>query len=146
MSGSPLELRIAATPDELNRASAWLDDICHQHDVPVDKRSRLELCLHEVLANIMMHGGSTALANPVDIGLELYRVGEAMWASLTVADAGVAFDPLQAELPQRPGSLDQAQPGGLGLVLLRDMASQLSYRHLDGRNQLCISVHWPVLP
>lgn len=61
---------------------------------------------------------------------------------MTVSDSGVAFDPLAYE--QKPGSqtLSEAEPGGLGLVMMRGFSDSMSYRYSEGRNQLTFRVFW----
>ena len=65
-------------------------------------------------------------------------------AELSVADAGVAFDPstYPPEQTARPASLAEATPGGLGLLMIRSFSDDLSYRRSEGSNHLTITVSW----
>ena len=65
---------------------------------------------------------------------------------LRVTDNGRAFDPTTATPRTDGASLDQATPGGLGLVLLARYASGLGYRRLPGGNQLDLSIPYPLPP
>ena len=60
-------LAIAASGDEIRRAAAWLTTTLRQRDVPDPQVECLELALHEVLANVLDHGGSAARAEPIGI-------------------------------------------------------------------------------
>lgn len=87
------ELSIRADSDEFRRASAWLDRACRERKVPADRIARLDACVNEVLANIITHGGAKALSMPIDLHLEVRRDEGGGIATMTVSDAGTAFDP-----------------------------------------------------
>lgn len=137
------ELSIRADSDEFRRASAWLDRACRERKVPADRIARLDACVNEVLANIITHGGAKALSMPIDLHLEVRRDEGGGIATMTVSDAGTAFDPLEFLLPPRPATLADAEPGGLGLLMIRSYADRLSYRHSGQRNRFGFGVGWP---
>jgi anti-sigma regulatory factor (Ser/Thr protein kinase) len=133
-------LAIAASGDEVRRACAWLAAALRQRDVPDRQVERLELALHEVLANVLAHGGSTARAEPICIGIEVRaEKGE---AEVAVSDAGIAFDPTGAPTRTPAKTLAEAQPGGLGLPLIRRCADWMSYRREGGRNHFTFGARW----
>jgi anti-sigma regulatory factor (Ser/Thr protein kinase) len=136
------ELTILPNGAEVRRATKWLATACRQHDVPQALAERLVVCLHEVLANVITHGGATALAAPIRMRLELSRDPEGGKASVMVTDAGMAFDPLTVPDRILPKTLAEASPGGLGLVLIHRSADWLDYRHDNGRNHLTFGARW----
>jgi len=136
------ELAISADRAEVRRASEWLVTICRQRDVPQAPVERLELCLNEVLANVITHGGRTALAAPIRLLLEVGLDQDCGKASVTVSDAGVAFDPLSVPKKASPKSLAEASPGGLGLMVIRRCSDWLHYRHEGGHNHLSFGARW----
>ena len=138
------ELTISANGDEVRRASDWLHATCRQHEVPEELVERLVLCLNEVLANVIVHGGATALAAPVKLMLETCVDGGCGKAGVTVSDAGVAFDPLSVPARTRPKALEEASLGGLGLVMIRRCSDWLDYRNEQGRNRLTFGARWSV--
>lgn len=136
------ELTIGADGAEVRRASEWLDTTCRQCDVPQALVGRLVICLNEVLANVISHGGRTALSAPIRLLFEVRLEQDCSKASVTVSDAGLAFDPLSVPKKETPKTLAEATPGGLGLVMIRRCADWLDYRHEDGRNHLTFGAHW----
>jgi len=136
------ELTIGANSAELRLASEWLDTTCRQRDVPQAHVERLALCLHEALANVITHGGRTALAAPVRLLLEVTLDQDCSKVSVTVSDAGIAFNPLSVPKKILPKTLDEASAGGLGLVMIRRCADWLDYRHEDGRNHFTFGARW----
>lgn len=138
------ELAIVGNGAEVRRAAEWLATACRQRGVPQALVERLVLCLHEVLANVITHGGTTALAAPISMLLEVGRDAECARASVTVTDAGMAFNPLSVPHKTLPTSLADAGAGGLGLVMIRRCSDWLDYRHEHGRNHLTFGARWAV--
>jgi len=136
------ELAISASGAEVRRASEWLSATCLQCDIPVAQAQRLEICLNEVLANVLAYGGSAALDAPIRLQLEVLCTAEAAQAHVTVSDAGVAFNPLMVKAPLRPDTLAEARPGGLGLVMIRRCSDWLDYRREGGHNHLTFGTRW----
>jgi anti-sigma regulatory factor (Ser/Thr protein kinase) len=136
----PHALTIGADSQEARRASQWLASTCRELAVPQEQVDRLALCLEEVLANIITHGGEAARSEPVYVQLEVEpREGDRA-ARVTVSDAGTAFDPLSAPMAPPPRSLAEALPRGMGLGIIRQCS--LGYRRQGGRNHLTFGANW----
>jgi anti-sigma regulatory factor (Ser/Thr protein kinase) len=103
---------------------------------------RLLLCLDDALANTLAHGGPTALSNPIQLRFEMHDEPDSRTASVTLSDAGIAFDSVSAPEKPLPTSLDDALPHGRGLQMIRASASVLRYRREDGRNHLTFGTRW----
>ncbi|HUF81811.1 MAG TPA: ATP-binding protein [Burkholderiales bacterium] len=136
------ELTIRASGAEVRRASEWLDTACRRHHVPQALVERLVPCLNEVLANVITHGGRTALSAPINLVLEVALDQGRGKAAVRVSDAGVAFDPGSVPTGSLPKTLDEAPLGGRGLVLIRRFSDWLEYRHEGGHNHLTFGVRW----
>lgn len=139
-----MELTIHADTWDARHASVWLESVALAQRVPSEQIVRLDHCLDEALANVIRHGGATALASPIQVRFGVRRSEGTCTAELSVADAGVAFDP--STYPPgptpKPASLAEAQPGGLGLLMIRRFSDDISYRRSEGRNHLTITVSW----
>lgn len=135
-------LSIRADSADSRTASNWLKRQASESGIPAEHFARLDHCLDEALANIIMHGGSGARAKPVMLQLDVRRDGGDCAARLTVSDAGMAFDPTTVAEKPRAASIEEAEPGGLGLVMMRANADELSYRRRDEHNHLTIAVRW----
>ena len=142
VSSQLAELTIRADSVEVRRASEWLDAACQRRDVPPATAERLALCLNEVLANIIIHGGSSALSAPIELALEVTGDPGSGTAGVTVSDRGTPFDPLSIPTRVSPKTLEEASVGGLGLVMIRRCSDWLDYRNEDGRNRLVFGIRW----
>ena len=136
------ELTIGASGAEVRRASEWLTAACERHRIPEAQTQRLEVCLNEVLANVLTHGGSAASAEPIRLQLQVRSALDAGEVSVTVCDAGLAFNPLKVEIPRRPDTLAETPEGGLGLIMIRRCSDWLDYRREGGRNHFTFGVRW----
>lgn len=134
----PLEIE-AAVP-ELRRASAWLRQCSGRLAMPAEQIDRLEVCLNEVLANLLEHGGEAVARQAIQLRLE--PTAPQAGVRLVVCDGGLPFDPLVVSDKPLPASLSEASPGGLGLRLVRAYTDGMAYRVLDDRNELSIEMHW----
>lgn len=130
-----LVLSLAATLDALTATQERLSAFLRRAGLAPRIVGRAELLLEELVTNVINHGG---LAAPAAADLRLEAVAEPGGACrLTFEDPGQPFDAAAATPPGLPARLEDARPGGLGLVLLQRMASDLAYERLPtGRNRL----------
>ena len=136
-------LAIAASGEEIRRASEWLTTALRQRDVPDPQVECLELALHEVLANVLAHGGSGARAEPIRICIEVREKAATGEARVKVRDAGIPFDPTGAPEHAPARTLAEAPLGGLGLPLIRRCSDWMSYCREGGRNHFVFGARWP---
>ena len=141
-SAEVCSLAIRADLLEFRRASAWLEETGSKLAVPAADIARLDLCLNEALANVLNHGGAGGVQAGICLGLKLLQNGGNHTAQLTVTDGGTRFNPLDHVTRPRPASIEDAEPGGLGIAMMRIHSDTLNYEYLDGRNQLEFSVSW----
>ncbi|MBW4530905.1 MAG: ATP-binding protein [Aphanothece saxicola GSE-SYN-MK-01-06B] len=141
-----LRLSVQPSPLELRRCSQWLTEHCQNRAVPPEPTGKLDLCLNEVLANLIDHGGAASFTCPVDLTLELADCGDRGLATLTIVDAGPAFDPLGVSRGPLPRSLAEAEPGGLGLLLVRRFMDERSYQRAGDRNVLKLGIYFSKEP
>jgi anti-sigma regulatory factor (Ser/Thr protein kinase) len=136
-------LAIAASGEEVRRACEWLATALRRRDVPDPQVAHLELALHEVLANVLAHGGSGARAEPIRICIDVCEKAATGEARVTVRDAGIPFDPTGAPERAPAKTLAEAPIGGLGLPLIRRCSDWMSYRREADRNHFVFGARWP---
>jgi anti-sigma regulatory factor (Ser/Thr protein kinase) len=137
------EISIRGDSAEVRRSSLWLEEACHRRNVPADQIMRLNLCLNEALANVISHGGPKALNAPIHLRLSLEESTDQQTAVLSIVDSGACFDPDDTTAKPAPSSLSEAEPGGLGLIMMRSFADELNYHREEEQNRLMIIVRWP---
>ena len=97
-------------------------------DVGDELKRKACLACEEAFANIVSYSGAT-------------RIGVRTWEGngrlhVELADDGASFDPLAAEAADK--DFEDLDAGGMGINLIRQLASDLEYRSEDGRNVLTI--------
>jgi serine/threonine-protein kinase RsbW len=135
-------MSIAADPEEFSQASAWMADVGRANGMPTEEISRLDICMNEALSNVLAHGESPGTRSTVDIRFELQHQGALATAVLTVIDVCKPFNPLSHVTRPPPSRIEEAEPGGLGIAMMRVYADEIRHQFLDGRNELGFTVRW----
>lgn len=130
----------------VREASEWLAQCCGKFGVPDDQCVRLDLCLNEIMANVISHGDPLGQKPRLLLDLAVIHNDEQGEATLTLSDSGMAFNPIDAQHKPRPATLDDASPGGLGLVMLKAFSDRLDYRRENDMNHLAVTVLWQSIP
>jgi anti-sigma regulatory factor (Ser/Thr protein kinase) len=125
---------------EMARLSRWLDEQERALAMPHGVAHAVRMCLEEAVVNLIDH--TPATGEGPDIAVELVWAGDVMVA--VIEDQGSPFDPRSVPPPARPVSLDDAMPGGLGILLIRSFASNIDYATVAGRNRLTLRFAPPV--
>jgi anti-sigma regulatory factor (Ser/Thr protein kinase) len=128
--------RISLDPSasDVSRFNTWFDEKCADSGVAKTLAADLKLCINEVLANSITYG-FRGVANPwikVRIWLDANRAGA------TIIDNGAYFDLRDWQVPKNR-DLMTAEPGGFGIGLIKERASQINYWRFCGRNHLRIT-------
>ena len=96
----------------------------------VDARAahHVALVFDELLTNLGSHGGSPDRPAAVRIVVESDKI------RAEIRDSGPAFDIRAAAEPALNQTIEEREIGGLGLFLIRQFASEISYERRDGMN------------
>jgi anti-sigma regulatory factor (Ser/Thr protein kinase) len=126
-------LSLTSSLGELVRVAPWVGALATEYDISDERRFAIELCLEEVLSNIVRHGyrGEPGHAFTVDF----VRLGEDL--VFVVEDNAQPFEPAQPG-DAIPGDLNTIIPGGQGLRLLYRFAGSVKYEQLAQGNRLTI--------
>jgi phosphoserine phosphatase RsbU/P len=125
-------LVLASDADAALAASAWLRTATREEQIDHEGEFRLDLCLTELVSNIVMHGSATRIEIDLD--------ADERCLVLKLVDDGPPFDPLTGETSPRATTLESAEPGGAGLPLIRAFCDEARHAYEGGRNVLVASV------
>ena len=53
-------------------------------------------------------------------------------------DDGIQFNPIESESPDSPDTIDEAEIGGLGIHLVKNLTDELNYEYENNENHLTI--------
>ncbi|WP_420475459.1 ATP-binding protein [Noviherbaspirillum sp. ST9] len=124
--------RFDARLDALPAAVEFAHAALRLAGIPQERVSRCDLVLEELFRNSVLHGHGGDSAHSIWIGIE----DSALWYE----DEAPAFDPLSAALPDGGAvrTVEEQRVGGVGLMLIRELPSQVAYFYRNGRNRLVI--------
>ena len=115
---------------EIASTAQWVEQLASELKLPSDKAYALQVCVEELLTNIFRHGGTTSPKIIMTLALFPERI------ELVVEDDGKPFD-VAAAVPHRVDHpIERAQPGGLGIQLIRSFADRLDYERAGLGNRV----------
>jgi len=129
---SVAKLRVPAELSQLALIFEFCIKFADAHQIGEDKRFALEVCLEEIVTNVMKYAYPPGTIGPVEISLTL----EADTLQIQVLDEGAPFDPTSAPEVDTTLPLEQRPIGGLGLHMVRKMMDAVHYRREGERNLL----------
>lgn len=98
----------------------------------------VDLIVEEIFLNIAMHGYQGK--EPGMVAIHCMSPGTGV-LTIQSEDWADAFNPLDGDNSPAPDvPLSERREGGLGLVLVKNMAESVSYRRIEDRNELTVRV------
>jgi anti-sigma regulatory factor (Ser/Thr protein kinase) len=118
---------------ELAKLAADIEAFAEQHQLDAACVQTFNLCLDEVLTNIVSYGYTDT--GPHEIYLDLEATPREVTAA--VRDDARAFDPLtEAPVPDLNAALEDRKIGGLGVHFVKTLMTRVAYRRENGWNVL----------
>ncbi len=129
-------LTLANEHSQLANLGEWLEGIAASKDLPAQAAFRLDLVLTEAVTNVMDHARQPDLAGQIELACSILddRI------LVQVIDDGPPFDPTARAPAILPSTLAQAEPGGLGIHLMRQYTSDMEYRRERNHNILSLTL------
>lgn len=119
---------LADIPDVI----AAIDIRAGEYGLDDDQRYAIQVCLEEVLANVILHGRTRGKHQKrINVAFSV----EGGRALISVSDTCAPFD-----VTQPPPQVEKDAVGGRGLRLLQAFAKRLDYRRVGHRNVLDIEI------
>lgn len=126
-----------ARMSEVPAVTAFTARACLAAGLARDACLRLTLLVEELFTNTVAHGHGQDSEAPVRLVFDIApgRVG------LLYEDTGPPHNPFAAvTLPDNTAEVEDRPVGGLGLVLIAALASEVHYRREDGKNRISLAI------
>jgi len=133
LPGATRSLTTAAQTSSLATVTEFVRAGAHEARLPEARIGELDLLMEEVVVNVCRYAYRDASPGDLTVTYSIPSPGE---LEVEIADQGIEFNPLSAEPPDVTLSLEQRPIGGLGILLLKTLATSLNYRREDGWNRL----------
>ena len=95
-----------------------------------EENLQVNLIVEEIFVNIVNYSKTDF----VKVNVEFKKPA----LTIEFIDNGIEFNPLLKENPKTPETIEEAQVGGLGIFLTKEMADELDYQYLNNENHLKI--------
>ncbi len=122
--GFDLDVTVDADRSHWPELLAALENLGHRLSWTTTTHSHVQLVAEEWALNVMMHGSGPQGAQS---WLRIAVLDAPKTVTMQFTDNGLPFNPLAQGDKVLPDSLEDAQIGGLGLHLIRQMASSIGY-------------------
>ena len=132
-----LQLTLHGADAGLRQLRTAVADYCQREAIPQRLQRHLKVIVDELVSNLLLHAHAQD-GRELLIEVELDRSGEAL--RLCLRDNGQPFNPLQAPAPDLVSAMEDRPIGGLGLHLVRQLASSLTYTRVDNRNVVTLEL------
>ncbi len=137
MASDTRSLALQAETTSLHQATEFVQKGARQASLPPARAGELDLLIEEIFVNVCRYAYTDRARGMVTVTYWVPAPGE---LKVEVADQGIEFNPLKAEPADVSLDLEQRPVGGLGLLLVRKLATSLAYRREDGWNRLTFCV------
>ncbi len=135
-----MRLQIANRLAEVFFALDRIDVALHEAGLADAQRADIRLVIEELLVNTVHHGYPEGRTGWIEVRLDVDR--EAV--TVEIGDDAAPFDPLAQAEPTLPGDLaDRHEIGGLGIHLVRALASDVRYARDARGNRLTLRFFHP---
>jgi len=114
------------------KASAFVEEKLAEGECPQRVKTAIGIILDEILSNIVRH--SKASGFEVDVEFTVSPRG----VKVVFIDDGEPYDPLSHKDPDTTLSAADRPIGGLGILMVKKMADEVSYRRTRNRNFLTV--------
>ena len=125
------KIRVAATKENLETVTAFLDEILDEKDCPLKVRLQIDLALEEMYINIANYAYTPKIGE-MELRVAFDEAGREL--TLVLIDSGIPYDPLAKKDPDVTLSADKRKIGGLGIYLVKKTMDSMMYERRDGRN------------
>ena len=125
------EMTVDAIVENIDAITEFVNEQLEANDCPLKLQTQIDIVIDEVFSNIAFY------AYAPETGTATVRVEIANSAvSLTFLDSGVPYDPLKREDPDTTLGAEERAIGGLGIFMVKKLASDVRYEYADGHNIL----------
>lgn len=126
-------LRLSAELDNLETLLLFVLEQARRAGLDEGRLPRIELTLEEAAVNIIRHAYGGQPGN-----LEVCCSPTVQGLKIRLSDEGTRFNPLEAPGVDFSADIASREIGGLGILLIRNMADELHYRRDGERNLLTL--------
>ncbi len=127
-------LTVEADIKQLRDVLGYIERDMAQKKIAPEIRSKMIVIAEELFSNIALYAYDNGGKVRIQTGLVKNRY------SVTFADSGKPYNPLERQEPDTAQPLAEREVGGLGIFIARKMADTLDYAYKNGENVLKVEI------
>ncbi|MDE0152122.1 MAG: ATP-binding protein [Bdellovibrionales bacterium] len=104
------------------------------HEIQPAVLQHMRLSLEELIVNIISYGYEDHKRHTIELKVDC-RKNHFVFC---LNHDGVPFNPLAFKSPPFPNRLEDRKVGGLGILLAKSFMDEMSYKYIDGCNQITL--------
>jgi serine/threonine-protein kinase RsbW len=138
------ERAFKANVSEIASAASWVESIAASAALSDAQAFSMQVCLEELMSNIVQHGEGHCSSNsqwpsgPDHLTITIAINAYADRITMSVEDNARPFDVSKAVGKKIDQPLDQLEPGGLGIHLIKSFSSALQYQRTEHGNRVTV--------
>lgn len=120
---------------QLARLYAFLDQQAEAYELEDLLLMQIKLALEEAVTNVIQYAYPEK--EDQDIRIDMNYMNRRL--TIVITDTGIAFNPLARQEPDLTLSLEERPIGGLGIYLVKQLMTEVTYNRSDGKNILTMT-------
>lgn len=130
------EIEIKALTENLQEVISFVD--CHLEDMGASMKAQMQIdiAVEELFVNIAHYAYAPDVGEAV---ISVAKDKEKNQISITFADSGKPYNPLEKTDPDVTLSAEERSIGGLGIFMVKKSMDDMRYEYKDGQNILTIT-------
>ena len=124
------ELDIEAVEENLSTVMAFVDEKLEAADCSVKSQMQIDVAVEEIFVNIVNYSKCNFINVKAEFKNNIFTI--------EFIDDGMKFNPLLKKDHEFPESIDDAQIGGLGIYLSKQLSDSVNYIYINGENHFKI--------
>lgn len=125
-----LELTLENRIEEINRVNSDFNKIALGRGIARSITQKFNIVFDELLSNIFYYGCEEEYHARVRVRIEFLENR----IKVAISSFGIPFNPLEAPQPDTTSPLEDRNPGGLGVHLVRNMVDEITYYRRHNQN------------
>jgi anti-sigma regulatory factor (Ser/Thr protein kinase) len=132
----PFHLRLLSDPAYLCAVRAAVESLARRAGFPDRDAGEIVLAVDETLTNMIRHGYRGRADGPIDLRIDIHRSPDATSLLIDLQDESGPVDPAAIKPPVKSPD----QPGGLGVLLIRNTMDQALYARRPDQRGLQVTL------
>ena len=133
MNSKAYELQLTSEENNLTELLSFVKERLAEAGYSLKMQRQIATAAEEVFVNIAHYAYEPEIG-PVCVGMELTDMPDAV--TLTFADTGMPFNPLEKQDPDVSLPGEEREIGGLGIFMTKMIMDEMTYEYSKGQNIL----------